>query len=275
MKFFNWLTNRFLIGGLMLSSICMLLALVIQFVYIVFGTNTHYKSKTKDGLNWSFGFKYKDGIEIPIRVNSSNFSDSSFYYSTKNGSSGGFTNAFESKKIELKPNDSIKYMDTITGNYTLNYWNSHKSQEVTNFFIKTFTVKVKPTSALQRFKLLIPGLLICLFLSYALWNLARFLQDVQHGYIFNPLNYKRLRNIGISFLLLGLIMLIFDFFLANFSVGINFESTIKNWRSPFYASGSLENNFSFSYLAIGLIFLILSSAFNQGNTLQQDKDLTI
>ena len=277
MKFFNWLVNRYLLAGLMLASIACIISLAISLAYALFNFNPYYEHKGKDASTWSIGTDYQNGIPVTIDVNSSNIADTSIAYVTSKGNKGIFSTT-GNNRMELPTNDSIKTIDTMNGNYALHYWfdttNKHE-QKATNLSIPSFKVYVKPTSVWHWIELLTPSIFILIVLAYSFWQMAKFLQFIQLKDAFNYDNYKRLRNIGIALLLYQFVMLIFDFAFHHYNISMQFESTIPNWRSPFYLSGSPQANSSLSYFIIGCIFLIIAKAFNEGNRIKHEQDLTI
>ena len=277
MKFINWLVNRYLIAGMMLTSIGLAVCVVIQLGFVVFNVNPFYESKKQNGSSWSIGTDYKSGIPVTIDVNSSNLADTSIDYITTKGNSGSFS-INSDFKIELKKDDSIKRIDTISSKYAIHYWHDTvdlNDQKVCKLSFASFTVKVVPQSIYQRIVLMFPSIFLCLFISFTSWQLSKFLHCIQLGHAFKGTNYIRLRNIGLACLLFQLLLYVFDFVFHQYYIIINFNSTIPNWKSPFYLSGSPQANSSLSYIIIGCIFLIIAKAFKEGNQIQQEQDLTI
>lgn len=274
-KFINWFVSSSLVASLLFSSIVATIFSLLQLAYIIFNINPYYKVNLSNTGYFGFGSNYENGIEVPIFASTRSFPDTSIEYKTEGGSSGGYSNGSRYKKTELQQNDSIIYMDTVVGIYDLSYWNSNKVEKVTDFTIEHFKVRIKPTSSKQRFSLVFPKVLFGLIFAFFFLQFARFLHAIYSGNVFNNRNFKRLQNIGLSLILAQFLSFIFSLFFNQFNVTIRYESTIKNWRSPLYISGSIENDFDFTYFIVGIIFLILSKAFKNGYLLKNEQDLTV
>ena len=277
MKFINWLVDRYLIAGLMLASIVCGIAAIVQLGCAIFNFNPYYETSKKNGSWSSIGTNYKEGIPLTINVNSTNISDTSIRF-VSGRTSGVYNHSSDLERMSLNKKDTLKRLDTIYGEYVLSYWNDSlgkKEQQVNNVSFSTFTVKVKPSSTMQRYLLLLPAIFFLFVLSYCFWQVAKFLHFIQLKDFFNFINYKRLRNIGVCLLVYQLIMFIFDLLFNKYNVSIQFNSTISNWRSPLYLSGSPQSNSSIMYFIIGCCFLIAAKAFKDGNQIKQEQDLTI
>src|SRR5260221_8269420 len=97
----------------------------------------------------------------------------------------------------------IVYTDTIFPAYkTVNSrppWNDNWTS-VTKVAFEKGTAYIKPFSFAQRGLLLLPRILFFMLLSYACWQLAFFLDNIQGGNVFSRSNYFKFRNIGLSIL---------------------------------------------------------------------------
>ena len=123
---------------------------------------------------------------------------------------------------------------------------------------------------------------VALWLLIAVWaNLL--LQDIRKYQIFTADNFRRLRWIGVSLLIMsftGLIELARGYLLAKEAgyISTDFE-TYRNqqlvYPSPFKLAINYELHIDFSSFFMALFIIVLAEIFRKGLSLQQEQDLTI
>ena len=121
-----------------------------------------------------------------------------------------------------------------------------------------------------------PGIVNSLVVSYCFWLLAHFVSSIQKGGSFTEPNSRRLHKIGWAVLILQAAYLIIEFIppLINY-VNVSYTSSIPGYRSNFDFNADPVKPFSIMWFLIGALILVIASAFQDGEMLQEDKDLTI
>jgi len=107
--------------------------------------------------------------------------------------------------------------------------------------------------------LFITGLIMCAF------NLITFIRAVNKSVIFEWINVKRLRRIGVGFLLLFFINCLHDFTLYYF-LKKSIELVDYNIKNPFNEGG---------ILFFGMIAFLIAEVFAVGLRLREEQELTI
>lgn len=272
MKIINWFTDKYLLGGTMLTSIGCLIYAFLILLFLLFNINPYYKSKT-----FALGYNIKDGLEIEVGDEIISDKDTTILFKTQKGKQGktkSLDNAFMNETIG---NDSITQLDTITRSYDILNWNDFNKQPqftVGNFDIKAFSVKIKPTTTIAKYVVWLPQILKMFLYAYVLYQFAMFLHFIQQGASFEMVNYKRLRNIGFSLLGFQLFGYFYDWIFNHYTISVDTISTLPHFKNYLYFSGSVKGSGGI-YLVTGIFFLILAKAFQRGHNLQQEQDLTI
>ncbi len=282
MKFINWWTNNYTIGGLYLVSILTFIFSLILLGSLLFGYHPNYK--TKGGFVFGIA-DFEKGIPLDLQI-SSLIPDTSISLATQKGIISGDDPA----KIREYLNDQLKIInnrlvtsDTTTLHYRLIPWNSKEILDdtsnylgkISNMKIKGVSVHIQPENFMSRLILIFPIILQMLLIAFCSWRLGAFLHFIQNDYSFDKSNYKRLRNIGWGLIVYNLVLFTFDFLLSRFTIIISTQSTNNNFQSPLHLSGNPDLHYGYLYFLGGCIFLILASAFNKGHQLQNEQDLTI
>jgi len=109
----------------------------------------------------------------------------------------------------------------------------------------------------------VPSLLVILFGFVLLRNLLR---EVERGTPFTPKNGKRIRMLGVLFLLIGVLAPIIDYAMGRVVLS-----------NAVTSSPELSPSFSVSSDAIfaGLLLLVLSQVWVRGTELEEDRALTV
>ncbi len=261
----------------MLTSIVFAVAALVMLAYTLFGWNPYYSFKSGERSVTGIGTDLSKGVTVELE-NHAWITDSSFKYATHtSGHTSVSVSSEHPRKLPRSPQDTLVFLDTVSTAYEIHNWDNSSTSPYTasQLRIGSFSVNIKPQNAMQRIQLTIPLVIWPLVLAFVFWHLAKFLHHIQLGDSFNDENYKRLRNIGIAVLLFQLLLTVYGLFLSRYSISVTFASTIQNWRSPFYLSGTPSSGWSLTSIMVGLFFIIISKAFKTGNTLQQEQDLTI
>jgi hypothetical protein len=135
-----------------------------------------------------------------------------------------------------------------------------------------FPLKVTPENlgfGYDRVMLLVPAILIVASIAYACWQFGMILHSVENNKEFLPRNYKRLLHAGASVIFADLLLLVFDILNNNVVRGILHVSPAK----PIGLTNG-ENSFSFPWLLVGCIFMILAKVFKRGAELEEIHELT-
>ena len=112
-------------------------------------------------------------------------------------------------------------------------------------------------------------ILLSVWMAYVAVQLYRFAKASEAGHFFTDANRKRLRSVGIFLLLTGLLYLLFD---LCFPWVISATSGLRGFSHKLNPD-SLP---LFPYaLVMGLLMFIMAEAFNKGEVLKSENDLTI
>lgn len=274
MKLINWFTNKYLLGAMIISSIGCCVTTCLTLLFVFFNINPYYENK-----GTSFGYNMKAGLEVDVEINSRNMDnkDTIILYKTQKGRQGKTESLDKHFMNETIGNDSIIQLDTTTKIYDIRNWATTNKQPqftVGNFDIKSFSIKIKPTTTIAKYVVWLPQILTMLLYAYVLYQFAMFLHFIQQGASFEMVNYKRLRNIGFSLLGFQLFGYIYDWIFNHYTFTVDTISTLPHFKNYFYFSGSVKGSGGM-YLVTGIFFLILAKAFQRGHNLQQEQDLTI
>jgi hypothetical protein len=272
MKIINWFTNKYLLGAMIISSIGCCVTACLTLLFLLFNINPYY-----DGKSIDIGYNMKDGLEIEVRDEIISDKDTTILFKTQKGKQGKTESIDSAFMNETIVNDSITQLDTIIRTYRMFNWatmNKTPPFTVGNFYIKAFSIKIKPTTTIAKYVVWLPKILTMLLYAYILWQFALFLHFIQQGESFEMVNYKRLRNIGFSLLSFQLFGYFYDWIFNHYTFTVGTISTLPNFKSYIYFSGSAKGVGGI-YLITGIFFLILAKAFQRGHNLQQEQDLTI
>ncbi|MDI9364992.1 MAG: DUF2975 domain-containing protein [Flavobacterium sp.] len=272
MKIINWVTNKYLLGAMIISSIgCIIYAFLIL-LFLLFNFNPFYQSKT-----FALGYNIKDGLEIEVRDDIKSDKDTTILFKTQKGKQGKTQSLDSAFMNETIGNDSITQLDTILRTYEIFNWTTMNEQAqftVGNFDIQAFSIKIKPTTTIAKYVVWWPQILTMLLYAYVLYQFAMFLHFIQQDASFEFVNYKRLRNIGFSLLGFQLLGYLYNWIFNHYTISVDTISTLPHFKNYLYFSGAIKGT-SGIYLVIGIFFLILAKAFQRGNNLQKEQDLTI
>jgi hypothetical protein len=113
----------------------------------------------------------------------------------------------------------------------------------------------------------LPELFIAVTAAYACWQIGKILKTVKTGNEFQLLNAKRLLNTGLFIVICDLFMILFSVLNSNL-VRRKIGQTTNN---DLFTDST---GFSFSWLIVGFIMIILANVFRKGSELKQDHNLT-
>jgi hypothetical protein len=121
----------------------------------------------------------------------------------------------------------------------------------------------------NRFMFLIPGILVIITLVYVCWQLGKMLHSIQKNKEFYEPNYKRLFNSGLSIIIVNILMLVIR--LINNNAGKVVVDSAGQGKK--LIGGDFA--FSWSWVAIGCLLMILAKVFQRGSQLQAENDLAL
>ena len=121
-----------------------------------------------------------------------------------------------------------------------------------------------------------PVILNCMVASYCFWLLAQFVSAIQKGWSFTKQNRLRLEKVGFAVFFLQAAYFIVEFIPPLIdNVGVSYTSPIPGYWSHFDFLAYPVKPFSMTWLLISAVILVVANAFQDGEMLQEDKDLTI
>lgn len=272
MKIINSLIDRFGIGGLMIGSIICGLAAIILLLSVIF----NFPPYITFNKGSTFGMtEYARGVPVPVKISSVvNFPDTNIVIKTKSGTRTNYDlNQYTDTRWALPADDTIAYTDTIFSHIKL-LDNHHLNAN--EFELVSGIVYVKPGTLGQRLLFNLPMILKFVIIGYCAWQVALLLSFIRSGQSFKNSNYRRLLNIGWALIAFTFALFFLEFFQDRFRVvTVRFTSTIHGYRQPFLLSGDTYAQLNILLLVVGCVFLITAQAFQKGNKLQQEQDLTI
>jgi hypothetical protein len=121
----------------------------------------------------------------------------------------------------------------------------------------------------DRLVFLLPGIIMGLTVAYVCWQLGKMLLSIQRNKQFHEPNYKRLFNSGVAIIISNLLLLIIGM-MDNNAGKLIIDSTTQGKTVLDDKLG-----FSWSWVAVGCIFMILAKVFQRGTELQKDHDLNV
>lgn len=146
--------------------------------------------------------------------------------------------------------------------------------QVSGIIIEKGKLLIKPESLLQRLLLSIPLLLILLLVSFCCWQLSVFISNISKGNSFNLTNFKKLNKIGYTIIISYAGLLLFDTAI-NSNIRVFLRSSLKDFWTPFEYNFKIDAKLDIVWLVVGVLFIILATAFKSGHKLQQEQDLTV
>jgi len=234
--------------------------------------------------------EYHKGIAVPVKFSAPPGGDTSILVRKMTDKENSHNTVFRKdidgkwKPVEgilesdIADTKDVIYRDTIYPAYqTMNSrppWKDNWSN-VTKVDFESGTAYIKPESFYNRSLLIAPIVFFFGILSFFLWQLAFFINNIQRGEIFIPANYKRLRNMGIAVLAHQALLFILYLLESSYQILVNYQSTIPNYRPPVYLVAEADYHIGAPYLLAGALILVVANAFKKGYTLQQEQDLTI
>ncbi|HEY0355574.1 MAG TPA: DUF2975 domain-containing protein [Flavisolibacter sp.] len=257
-----------LAGGLLLSS-----SLVFHFKPYI---------KTEKNVVWGY-LQWERGIPVnAIITNGDNLPDSSFFMNYTYGESSGsasftrYRNDVMANAVGLwnpvLPNNAMVKMDTILNQYT-----SRDANAITinSMDIKEVQAYVQPRNGKEKWIYMLPYILYLFLFAWSAWQLSRLLNQVVKGDAFRRANHLRLARIAYGFIIVQFIFLVLDRLKSTSSYFYQPVSSMENYHSPVKMHFILDSHFSFLWLAMGCIMLIVSMAWKDGSRLQEEEDLTL
>lgn len=125
----------------------------------------------------------------------------------------------------------------------------------------TFPITVNFQNAALLFLLLAATLTIFLTITY---QLKVIFSNLKQNNPFDEHNIQRIKNIGLILMLSAFFHFFFNIFIVHY---LNTHFKVD--------SVALTSKFNFSYLAIGMILIIVAEVFRRGASLEQENNLTI
>jgi uncharacterized membrane protein len=120
----------------------------------------------------------------------------------------------------------------------------------------------------DRIMLYIPAIILTASIAYACWQLGMMLDSIENNKEFMDRNYKRLFNAGVCVIISDLVLLLFDVLNKNIVRHLLHASAANNTSLR-----QDEYSFSFTWLLVGCILMILAKAFKRGTEIQEDNEL--
>jgi hypothetical protein len=121
----------------------------------------------------------------------------------------------------------------------------------------------------DRLVFLLPGIIMGLTVAYACWQLGKMLHSIHRNKQFHEPNYKRLFNSGAAIILSNILLLVIKLVDSNAGKLITDSAT----EGKTVLDEGL--GFSWSWIAVGCLFMILAKVFQRGTELQEDHDLNV
>jgi hypothetical protein len=120
----------------------------------------------------------------------------------------------------------------------------------------------------DRLVFLLPGIIMGLTVAYVCWELGKMLLSVQKNKQFREPNYKRLFNSGAAIIISNILLLMIG--LVNNNAGKLITASTAQGKNV------LDEGigFSWAWVAVGCLFMILAKVFERGTELQKQEDLT-
>lgn len=146
--------------------------------------------------------------------------------------------------------------------------------QVSGMIIEKGKILIKPESLLQRLLLSVPLLLILLLVSFCCWQLSVFISNISKGNSFNLTNFQKLNKIGYTIIISYAGLLLFDTTI-NSNIRVFLRSSLKDFWTPFEYNFKIDAKLDIVWLVVGVLFIILATAFKSGHKLQQEQDLTV
>jgi hypothetical protein len=120
----------------------------------------------------------------------------------------------------------------------------------------------------DRLVFMLPGIIMALTVAYVCWELGKMLFSIRRNRQFHEPNYKRLFNSGAAIIISNILLLIIS--LVNNNAGkLITVSTAQGKNVLDEGIG-----FSWAWMAVGCLFMILAKVFERGTELQKQEDLT-
>lgn len=121
----------------------------------------------------------------------------------------------------------------------------------------------------DRLIFLLPGILIALTAAYVCWQLGKMLYSIQKNKQFYEPNYQRLFNSGASIVIVNILLLVISMLSSN-AGKIVVDSTAGGKK----IIGD-DYSFTWSWVAVGCLLMILAKVFQKGSEIQEDHDLAL
>ena len=272
---FDKLVFRFSKAILFLCTLLATLSAILVVASIFF--NLPLYLSFKKGREISFT-EFRRGIPFRVNLNSV-IPDSSI--STDIGGARSLINYFpyiDSAFYKDERTGPVVYSDTIHSRFKLfgTSGATRRDIKVNMVTLNSGTFYLKPGTVADKFLFAVPEILKMLLAAFCSWQLAKLVSSIHKGRSFRKKSYARLSRIGVAMIVADLLLLVTDMLPARInSVAIDFSASIPNYRFPFQTMGIRQGQFDLVLLLTGCLILIVAKAFQKGNELQGEQELTI
>lgn len=225
----------------MIAAVLSMLAGLLFLLHALFFVDPYFKT----GKSSQFGMtRFTNGIPVAVQMSKeTNWTVAAPYHDTS-----GTGRIFLDPQLETMKNS----IHAVTGNF------------------ESGTLYVRSDNRADRFLLLLPDILKTLVFAFMAWQIAVILSMIRAGHSFRVAINKRLVRTGWAAIGSFLILTAYDMLYRPFEYYAMYSATGEKVSSVY---PDAQN--SFSWLIAGCILIILSLAFEKGESLQQEQDLTI